>query len=85
MLEKARQQLQEEILRVQSQLLDEKKRREHQEALVRRLQRRVVLLTKEDKAFALFAVLPLKRSRGKAGNVLHQAMAKNLLFRQGKF
>ncbi|NXL98909.1 MD1L1 protein, partial [Tyrannus savana] len=47
MLEKARQQLQEEILRVQSQLLDEKKRREHQEALVRRLQRRVVLLTKE--------------------------------------
>ncbi|NXF75615.1 MD1L1 protein, partial [Sclerurus mexicanus] len=47
MLEKARQQLQEEILRVQSQLLDEKKRREHQEALVRRLQKRVVLLTKE--------------------------------------
>ncbi|NWS14642.1 MD1L1 protein, partial [Pachyramphus minor] len=47
MLEKARQQLQEEMLRVQSQLLDEKKRREHQEALVRRLQKRVVLLTKE--------------------------------------
>ncbi|NXG15290.1 MD1L1 protein, partial [Grallaria varia] len=47
MLEKARQQLQEEILRVQSQLLDEKKRREHQEALVRRLQKRVMLLTKE--------------------------------------
>ncbi|NWH84310.1 MD1L1 protein, partial [Aegithalos caudatus] len=47
MLEKARQQLQEEILCVQSQLLDEKKRREHQEALVRRLQKRVVLLTKE--------------------------------------
>ncbi|XP_063270427.1 mitotic spindle assembly checkpoint protein MAD1 [Prinia subflava] len=47
MLEKARQQLQEEILGVQSQLLDEKKRREHQEALVRRLQKRVVLLTKE--------------------------------------
>ncbi|NWU25107.1 MD1L1 protein, partial [Dyaphorophyia castanea] len=47
MLEKARQQLQEEILRVQSQLLDEKKKREHQEALVRRLQKRVVLLTKE--------------------------------------
>ncbi|NXH97840.1 MD1L1 protein, partial [Pachycephala philippinensis] len=46
-LEKARQQLQEEILRVQSQLLDEKKKREHQEALVRRLQKRVVLLTKE--------------------------------------
>ncbi|NXI86676.1 MD1L1 protein, partial [Rhipidura dahli] len=47
MLEKARQQLQEEILRVQSQLLDERKKREHQEALVRRLQKRVVLLTKE--------------------------------------
>ncbi|NXG01547.1 MD1L1 protein, partial [Sakesphorus luctuosus] len=47
MLERARQQLQEEILRVQSQLLDERKRREHQEALVRRLQKRVVLLTKE--------------------------------------
>ncbi|NWZ45548.1 MD1L1 protein, partial [Brachypodius atriceps] len=47
MLEKARQQLQEEILDVQSQLLDEKKKREHQEALVRRLQKRVVLLTKE--------------------------------------
>ncbi|NWW64512.1 MD1L1 protein, partial [Ifrita kowaldi] len=47
MLEKARQQLQEELLRVQSQLLDEKKKREHQEALVRRLQKRVVLLTKE--------------------------------------
>ncbi|NWH34445.1 MD1L1 protein, partial [Chloropsis hardwickii] len=46
MLEKARQQLQEEILGVQSQLLDEKKKREHQEALVRRLQKRVVLLTK---------------------------------------
>ncbi|NXV01291.1 MD1L1 protein, partial [Cettia cetti] len=47
MLEKARQQLQEETLSVQSQLLDEKKKREHQEALVRRLQKRVVLLTKE--------------------------------------
>ncbi|XP_056358868.1 mitotic spindle assembly checkpoint protein MAD1 isoform X1 [Oenanthe melanoleuca] len=47
MLEKARQQLQEEILSVQSQLLEEKKKREHQEALVRRLQKRVVLLTKE--------------------------------------
>lgn len=46
MLEKARQQLQEEILRVQSQLLDEKKKREQHEALVRRLQKRVLLLTK---------------------------------------
>ncbi|NXF29564.1 MD1L1 protein, partial [Nyctibius bracteatus] len=46
-LEKARQQLQEEILRVQSQLLDERKKREQHEALVRRLQKRVLLLTKE--------------------------------------
>ncbi|KAM6379485.1 LOW QUALITY PROTEIN: mitotic spindle assembly checkpoint protein MAD1 [Pluvialis apricaria] len=46
-LEKARQQLQEEILRTQSQLLDEKKKREQHEALVRRLQKRVLLLTKE--------------------------------------
>lgn len=45
-LEKARQQLQEEILQVQSQLLDEKKKREQHEALVRRLQKRVLLLTK---------------------------------------
>ncbi|NXJ75746.1 MD1L1 protein, partial [Trogon melanurus] len=46
-LEKARQQLQEEMLRIQSQLLDEKKKREQHEALVRRLQKRVLLLTKE--------------------------------------
>ncbi|KAM9292201.1 mitotic spindle assembly checkpoint protein MAD1 [Morus bassanus] len=46
-LDKARQQLQEEILRIQSQLLDEKKKREQHEALVRRLQKRVLLLTKE--------------------------------------
>ncbi|KAM6320069.1 mitotic spindle assembly checkpoint protein MAD1 isoform 1-T2 [Podargus strigoides] len=46
-LEKARQQLQEEILRIQGQLLDEKKKREQHEALVRRLQKRVLLLTKE--------------------------------------
>ncbi|PKU31237.1 mitotic spindle assembly hypothetical protein [Limosa lapponica baueri] len=46
-LEKARQQLQEEILRIQSQLLDEKKKREQHEALVRRLQKRVLLLTKD--------------------------------------
>ncbi|XP_072205573.1 mitotic spindle assembly checkpoint protein MAD1 isoform X1 [Excalfactoria chinensis] len=46
-LEKARQQLQEEILQIQSQLLDEKKKREQHEALVRRLQKRVLLLTKE--------------------------------------
>ncbi|XP_068002771.1 mitotic spindle assembly checkpoint protein MAD1 [Melanerpes formicivorus] len=46
-LEKARQQLQEEMLRIQGQLLDEKKKREQHEALVRRLQKRVLLLTKE--------------------------------------
>uniref|UniRef100_A0A8C0GXL8 Mitotic spindle assembly checkpoint protein MAD1 n=1 Tax=Chelonoidis abingdonii TaxID=106734 RepID=A0A8C0GXL8_CHEAB len=46
-LEKARQQLQEEVLRIQSQLLDEKKKREQHEGLVRRLQKRVLLLTKE--------------------------------------
>uniref|UniRef100_A0A8V0ZC99 Mitotic spindle assembly checkpoint protein MAD1 n=5 Tax=Gallus gallus TaxID=9031 RepID=A0A8V0ZC99_CHICK len=46
-MEKARQQLQEEILQIQSQLLDEKKKREQHEALVRRLQKRVLLLTKE--------------------------------------
>ncbi|NXL93579.1 MD1L1 protein, partial [Alectura lathami] len=46
-LEKARQQLQEEMLQIQSQLLDEKKKREQHEALVRRLQKRVLLLTKE--------------------------------------
>lgn len=45
-MEKARQQLQEEILQIQSQLLDEKKKREQHEALVRRLQKRVLLLTK---------------------------------------
>ncbi|XP_041431457.1 mitotic arrest deficient 1 like 1 L homeolog isoform X4 [Xenopus laevis] len=47
MLETSRQQLQEELLKVQSGFLEEKKRREHQEALVRRLQKRVLLLTKE--------------------------------------
>lgn len=46
-LEKARQQLHEEILQIQSQLLEEKKKREQHEALVRRLQKRVLLLTKE--------------------------------------
>uniref|UniRef100_A0A672U3V1 Mitotic spindle assembly checkpoint protein MAD1 n=1 Tax=Strigops habroptila TaxID=2489341 RepID=A0A672U3V1_STRHB len=46
-LEKARVQLQEEIIRIQSQLLEEKKKREQHEALVRRLQKRVLLLTKE--------------------------------------
>ncbi|XP_029432161.1 mitotic spindle assembly checkpoint protein MAD1 isoform X2 [Rhinatrema bivittatum] len=47
LLEKARQQLKEELLKVQSLSLEEKKKREQQEALVRRLQKRVLLLTKE--------------------------------------
>ncbi|XP_069503725.1 mitotic spindle assembly checkpoint protein MAD1 isoform X2 [Ambystoma mexicanum] len=47
LLEKARHQLQEELLTVRNQLLEEKKKREQQEALVRRLQKRVLLLTKE--------------------------------------
>lgn len=45
-LEKARQQLQEEVRQVSSQLLEERKKREMQEALARRLQKRVLLLTK---------------------------------------
>ncbi|XP_077763665.1 mitotic spindle assembly checkpoint protein MAD1 isoform X1 [Canis aureus] len=46
-LEKVRQQLQEEVRQVSSQLLEERKKRETQEALARRLQKRVLLLTKE--------------------------------------
>lgn len=46
-LEKAQHQLQEELLKFQNQYLEEKKRREQQEALVRRLQKRVLLLSKE--------------------------------------
>ncbi|XP_073742495.1 mitotic spindle assembly checkpoint protein MAD1 isoform X2 [Callorhinus ursinus] len=46
-LEKARQQLQEEVRQASSQLLEERKKRETQEALARRLQKRVLLLTKE--------------------------------------
>ncbi|XP_064449480.1 mitotic spindle assembly checkpoint protein MAD1 isoform X6 [Mirounga angustirostris] len=45
-LEKALQQLQEEVRQVSSQLLEERKKRETQEALARRLQKRVLLLTK---------------------------------------
>uniref|UniRef100_A0A8C0THT6 Mitotic spindle assembly checkpoint protein MAD1 n=1 Tax=Canis lupus familiaris TaxID=9615 RepID=A0A8C0THT6_CANLF len=45
-LEKVRQQLQEEVRQVSSQLLEERKKRETQEALARRLQKRVLLLTK---------------------------------------
>ncbi|XP_046284130.1 mitotic spindle assembly checkpoint protein MAD1 isoform X2 [Marmota monax] len=46
-LEKAQQQLQEEVRQVSSQLLEERKKRETHEALARRLQKRVLLLTKE--------------------------------------
>lgn len=45
-LEKVRQQLQDEVRQASSQLLAERRRRETQEALARRLQKRVLLLTK---------------------------------------
>nr|XP_060642857.1 mitotic spindle assembly checkpoint protein MAD1 isoform X2 [Anolis sagrei ordinatus] len=44
LLEKARKQLQEELLKVQNQLLEEKKKREQHEAMVKCLQRREHLL-----------------------------------------
>ncbi|XP_016068452.1 PREDICTED: mitotic spindle assembly checkpoint protein MAD1 [Miniopterus natalensis] len=46
-LDKVRQQLQEEVCQVSAQLLEERKKRETHEALARRLQKRVLLLTKE--------------------------------------
>ncbi|XP_052023752.1 mitotic spindle assembly checkpoint protein MAD1 isoform X1 [Apodemus sylvaticus] len=46
-LEKAQQQLQDEIRQVNAQLLEERKKRETHEALARRLQKRNALLTKE--------------------------------------
>lgn len=46
-LEKAQQQLQDEVRQVSVQLLEERKKRESHEALARRLQKRNVLLTKE--------------------------------------
>ncbi|XP_004840418.1 mitotic spindle assembly checkpoint protein MAD1 isoform X1 [Heterocephalus glaber] len=46
-LEKAQQQLQEEVRQMSGQLLEERKKRENHEALARRLQKRVLLLTKE--------------------------------------
>ncbi|ERE74822.1 mitotic spindle assembly checkpoint protein MAD1, partial [Cricetulus griseus] len=46
-LEKAQQQLQDEVRQVSAQLLEERKKREIHEALARRLQKRIVLLTKE--------------------------------------
>lgn len=46
-LEKAQQQLQEEVRQVSAQLLEERKKRETHEALARRLQKRNALLTKE--------------------------------------
>lgn len=45
-LDKVRQQLQEEVRQVSTQLLEERKKRETHEALARRLQKRVLLLTK---------------------------------------
>lgn len=47
MLENARQKLQDELLKLQNSFLEEKKKRETQDALVRRLQKRVLLLSKE--------------------------------------
>ncbi|XP_075035659.1 mitotic spindle assembly checkpoint protein MAD1 isoform X3 [Mixophyes fleayi] len=47
MLESARQKLQDELLKTQKSFLEEKKKREQQDALVRRLQKRVLLLSKE--------------------------------------
>ncbi|XP_032447428.1 mitotic spindle assembly checkpoint protein MAD1 isoform X2 [Lynx canadensis] len=52
-LEKVRQQLQEEVRQASGQLLEERKRRETQEALARRLQKRVLLLTKAQLSQAL--------------------------------
>uniref|UniRef100_A0A2K6RKF9 Mitotic spindle assembly checkpoint protein MAD1 n=1 Tax=Rhinopithecus roxellana TaxID=61622 RepID=A0A2K6RKF9_RHIRO len=52
-LEKARQQLQEELRQVSGQLLEERKKRETHEALARRLQKRVLLLTKAQLSQAL--------------------------------
>ncbi|XP_036028232.1 mitotic spindle assembly checkpoint protein MAD1 [Onychomys torridus] len=46
-LEKAQQQLQDEVRQLSAQLLEERKKRETHEALARRLQKRNVLLTKE--------------------------------------
>ncbi|XP_056391621.1 mitotic spindle assembly checkpoint protein MAD1 isoform X4 [Hyla sarda] len=47
MFESARKKLQEEQLKTQGNYLEEKKKREQHEALVRRLQKRVLLLSKE--------------------------------------
>ncbi|KAJ8391873.1 hypothetical protein AAFF_G00084890, partial [Aldrovandia affinis] len=46
-LEKARMQLQNEVVQLRTRVLEEQKKREQQDALVRRLQKRVLLLTKE--------------------------------------
>ncbi|XP_072799548.1 mitotic spindle assembly checkpoint protein MAD1 isoform X4 [Vicugna pacos] len=52
-LEKARLQLQEEVRQASGQLLEERKKREAHEALARRLQKRVLLLTKAQLSQAL--------------------------------
>ncbi|KAJ8792724.1 hypothetical protein J1605_019544 [Eschrichtius robustus] len=54
-LEKARLQLQEEVRQLSSQLLEERKKREMHEALARRLQKRVLLLTKAPTFARVFA------------------------------
>lgn len=46
MLESARQKLQDELLKTLNNYLEEKKKREQHDALVRRLQKRVLLLSK---------------------------------------
>ncbi|XP_043945489.1 mitotic spindle assembly checkpoint protein MAD1 [Protopterus annectens] len=46
-LEKARQQLQNEVAGIRAQMLEEQKKREQQDSLVRLLQKRLLLLTKE--------------------------------------
>ncbi|KAI1896161.1 hypothetical protein AGOR_G00091960 [Albula goreensis] len=46
-LEKARTELQNELVQLRTKVLEEQKKREQQDALVRRLQKRVLLLTKE--------------------------------------
>ncbi|XP_070087470.1 mitotic spindle assembly checkpoint protein MAD1 isoform X2 [Equus przewalskii] len=63
-LEKVRQQLQEEVRQVSSQLLEERKRRETHEALARRLQKRVLLLTKKPVRSSRRSRCHLHRRRG---------------------
>ncbi|KAL6082661.1 hypothetical protein STEG23_005861, partial [Scotinomys teguina] len=61
-LEKAQQQLQDEVRQVTVQLLEERKKRETHEALARRLQKRNVLLTKTSGKLHVLACAPLLTS-----------------------